>query len=562
MASKPYSSAEVGPLIWKPALETEPDVVSNLLTAAGELREYLRAAMLRPRASPAKVAMGIAVLDIWRLITDDMERLHGEVDSASTAAVASLGVATSGHVSDADGLGAIVRACRQRIEASMDPGSQWERVWQRAEEIGRDIGFLLEIEAVRAERLWTALIAFAAPDSRIHLRAASPKALASLLVIESKIQATGVDMLEAIKFELTTAESVVEVNYSKAKREQAHAQEAYNMGPDGARLVQVWFGTNREPKSRQQPDSAYTNRLAIGELFYGVCQVNIPKVEDPVGGLTPYLSAWLRLGDRRGRPRVNNYFRFNNAGEFLNALGNETAKAPSERTGLVFLHGFATSFTAAATTAARISLNIKHQGPTAMFTWASKGRMDAYRHDEDIVDRSREELIKFLTTLTVHAGLEHVDVVVHSLGNRLFLRSLIDWFKRAAPDTIPLRNIYLGAPDVDQQEFQKHASLYALAGAKTTLYGSNSDTALLASKILHQGTSRAGMMPPNKTYSNIDTIETSRIDPSRLRHAYIVDAPAIRADIFNIQNGILHPSKRANINSAGSHFVPDYWRLS
>jgi esterase/lipase superfamily enzyme len=553
---------EVGSLIRMPALEHEPGVLADLMLAAGELREYLRKAMLRPRASTAKVAMGIAVLDIWRQTTD-MESRHSEIDGAVTAAVASLGVATSGDVSDSDELGDIVRACRKRIEASIAPDSRWERIWQRAEAIGRDIGFRIDLEAARAERLWTALIAFSAPDAGIDLRAASPEALSSLLVVESKIRATGDAILAAVKSDCSTPDTAVEVGGSDDRRMQADHQRVGHVEPeDEASRVMVWFGTNREPASRHQPDSSYTNRLANGELFYGVCHVNVPKVEEPGGGPGPYISAWLQLGDRRGRLRVERYFRFSGEIEFLNALQEETAKAPTERTGLIFLHGYATNFTAAATAAARISLGIKHQGPTAMFSWASKGTKHAYRHDETVVEQSRQQLTAFLKTLTMRAGLEQIDVVVHSLGNRLFLRSLIDWFKGPAPGNVPFRNIYLGAPDVDQHEFQNHAGVYAVAGERTTLYGSNSDSALLASRILHRGTWRAGMTPPAATYLHIDTIETSGGDPSRLRHAYVIDAPAIRADIFSIQKGIHQPSKRANINPAGSTHAPDYWLLS
>jgi hypothetical protein len=386
----------------------------------------------------------------------------------------------------------------------------------------------------------------------------------SLISVEKRIKATTFNALNSIKAGLATPqptyplpEAIVEEETSIPEWMALEDAEP----DDGAKRVRVWFGTNREPASRTDPRSTYTNRLAIGKLFYGVCQVNIPRMDEPSGGPLPFASAWLKIGTRYGRPRVESCFSFGGPDEFLSALDVDMAQAQSERTGLVFIHGYATNFTDAATAAARFSLNVKHQGPTAMFTWASRGRTWAYRHDEGVVEQSRQQLIDFLATLSTRAGLEHIDIVVHSLGNRLFLRSLIDWFSGSPPSSVPLRNLYLGAPDIDQPEFIRDAGVYARAGTKTTLYSSTSDTALLASLIVHRSVPRVGLMPPVVTARDIDTIETSGVDFSTVRHAYVLDSSSIRADIFNVQNGALDPAIRANIHSAGSSLIPDYWRI-
>lgn len=590
MADGGYRRADVAPLL-EQAERPEParEGAASLVAAAWELREYLSTAAGRPRASREKVAMGLAVLDIWNGSSDT----EGGADpGVVTAATASLLAATARIGAPSGEASEIAANVRNRIAESFNGDEAWATVSSLADGIGDATGFRVDVEAARAERLWGALLAFAADDSSLVLGPADPGAPRSLASIRARIRATGPRDLDEVKAEFASETGPAA---PPAERRPWYPTDLYDAPPPlhgapplaeppppaesprplppdweqlgdsdpdaGAQRVRVWFGTNRQPLSRSDPGSAYSNRLAPDELFYGVCQVNVPRVEDATGGLFAFLSAWLRRGSPRGRATVERYLRFDGAEAFAHALQGEAARNSSERTGLVFLHGYATSFADAATTAAGISLSIKHRGPTAMFTWASRGTKTAYRHDERVVDQSRRQLTDFLGTLTERAGLEHVDIIVHSLGNRLFLRALGDWFTSGGPSKAPLRHIYLGAPDIDQPEFLKGAGVYARAGAKTTLYGSDSDSALLASRAMHRGVPRVGLMPPVTTVPDVDTIETSRVDVSRLRHAYITEAPAIRSDIFSVQDGKYDPAARPNVHLVGAGLPLPYWRF-
>jgi esterase/lipase superfamily enzyme len=514
----------------------------------------------------------MAVLDMWRAMNE------GEVGSSTlgsraiSASVASLGAATSLLSPESDGANEIVSKSRERIEANLDPGSLWYKIWKKSSEIGQRIGFLLDSEAARADKLWDALIAFAAEDERVELGTAPEDIWDSLTLVDARIRATSMADLAAIRSGLGVVQSSHEGGQTSIRPpvdsilwDAAATKGWAELDPadlaDGAKRINVWFGTNREPYSRADPESGYSAALA-DQLFYGVCRLNVPRQEDLTGGLLPFISAWLRRGTPAGRLTVERYLRFDHRDDFIAQLQFELAQAGSERTGLVYVHGYANSFSDAAAAAARISLAVKHRGPTAMFSWASKGRRSAYRHDERVVEHSRDHLIEFLETICERAGLEHVDLVVHSLGNRLLLRSLVDWFTNSAPASVPLRNVFLGAPDVDQPEFVRHSKIYAAAAMKTTLYGSNSDSALLASRVIHGGVNRVGLMPPVITTADIDTIETSKVDLSRIRHAYIIDASAIRADIHSVQNGTHDPALRANLQAASSGLIPDFWRMT
>jgi len=77
-----YVLAEAKLLINEPVRERSSAVAYDLLAAANELRRYLRISMLRPGASESKIAVGIAVLDIWHLL----DNLGQEIDGAPAAA--------------------------------------------------------------------------------------------------------------------------------------------------------------------------------------------------------------------------------------------------------------------------------------------------------------------------------------------------------------------------------------------------------------------------------------------------------------------------------------------
>ena len=542
---------------------------TTLLTLGSGIREYLRAASGRALASPAKVALTVAVLDLWAGFSD----LSGEAVTEAhveAAALITIGAATATLGRSDDEAGEIVALARGRVERAIGDHADWQELWSMSDELGRQIGFRIDVDGARAERVWRALLEFAADESPIQLDAPPPRISALLRTVQARSRATLSPALAAIKSAWPAPSDGAWPTPSGGgaasgihPEEPAEPWELQECGdPDeGAQRLRVWFGTNRGPTVRGDITSGYTNALAPDELLYGHCLVNVPAMHDATGGFRRFVSGWLRRGTPHGgQASVEAYFRFADDADFTQALQGELAHADNERTALVFIHGYNTSFAKAATTAAQLSVNVKHRGPTAMFSWASRAKLRSYRHDERMVDVSRPQLIQFLQTLTSIVELDHVDLVVRSLGNRLFLQSLIDWFQHGAAPAIPLRNLFLGAPDVAQTDFHTHAAVYAQAAQKTTLYGSDSDSALLLSKAFHQST-RVGLMPPPTVAAGVDTIETSAIDVSALRHNGIVRAAAVQSDIFSVQKGVHDPNARPNLRRVSVGSSLPYWRF-
>lgn len=323
-------------------------------------------------------------------------------------------------------------------------------------------------------------------------------------------------------------------------------------------MIKVWYGTNRAPVSSPTKSIEYTTKLD-DRLHYGQCRVCVPQVPDASGGMGNFIRSWVKIGNKRKSSKVDQINQAYNSIEFISDLQGEILKSNSDSTALVYVHGYNNSFREAAITAAEFSLAIKYPGITAFFSWPSSAKIRNYQQDEAIVSQSDDQLLEFLLTLMSTPSLEAIDVIVHSLGNRLFLDSITTWVQKIKPSIIPLRNVYLGAPDVDARDFKLRSTMFSRVAQKTTLYASKSDSALLASHVFNKGTDRVGFVPPIFVDSSMDTIEASAANSSRLGHNYLINSMGVRSDIFNIQSGHVDPNTRPNLRSSPGS---DYWIFS
>ena len=575
MAVTPYNAENVISLL-APIHPPEELNQNNVLVAtAWEILKYLRASTKRARPSTHKIAMTIAVSEIWALLRESSSW------NPETCAIAIISAATNQSVSDGDDSTAIIAEARSRFTKSLEGRSGWRKLWNQAGLIGKAAGFRLEVEAAQAQLLWERLLVFAADANNISL-AESPPTKNDLSLIRDRISATTTKQLTEIHSVYTAMSPVASESLSKiALRTAAPPEQPDPVAPDmesapwsqlppsqedsDAHRIRVWFGTNREPRSPSDPNSIFSNRLS-DSLRYGLCTVNVSKVPDATGGVQKFILSLLRIGNPKRASKVDRYYTFKNKTEFLAGLNSETSANPDARKGLLYVHGFNTNFEQAAIAAAEFSIAIKHSGPTAMFSWASAGNLFKYKQDSDTVDKSRHHLVEFLEAFTNQAGLDSVDIVAHSMGNQLVLRALKDWVKNSSPANPPIRNIYLGAPDIAQDEFTKKSPYLKKMVQKATLYISDSDSALVLSRLKNKNP-RAGLMPPLTLVPAVDTIETSNIDTSRLRHAYITEAVALRSDVFCVQEGKLDPNLRPNLDTVKTSPAPslpapqEYWRF-
>ena len=177
-------------------------------------------------------------------------------------------------------------------------------------------------------------------------------------------------------------------------------------GHNGAqpREVTIWYGTNRRPQSDlgylygSEPDD---------DLHLGSCVVQVP-VSVPVGR--------TRARRTRGTVGPRQYVVARNQLMDADIYVSRLRAALSEhdignRSILLYIHGYRTHFTEAATRAAQLHSDLNNPGQMAFFSWPSCGTASGYFADEDNVQHAERYLLQFLGLLYRNTGAEKVNVI-------------------------------------------------------------------------------------------------------------------------------------------------------
>ncbi len=568
-----------------------------LLNVAAEITNYLYGAVSRPSPTPNLTLMTLAVSDIWRLVPPQGgNEAEGQLIAAGAvlAATAVLPDEDDPDAGDQDLKALILKEAHQKVAGMLGTNERFQPWWQAAQEIGRAANFSLATDAARARRLWDALLWFVALDTEVLDIDPGRLGTAELRNIRSKVSETQLAGGKQIGEELTAAttsppiptvdtfELVTEVqgvgptDGDSFMRRQVSDEDFAPLEDDMEDLevalaeekvvppkgVRVWFGTNRTFRTTASNDIVFGTTMAES-VTYGHCWVDVPEVPDASKEGWRRFLKWLTksTGKKRGSKRGQTTI-FKAPDEFVRALRDDVSAGATSC--LIYVHGYNNSFDDAAIDIAEMAVAVKHRGPTAMFSWASKNRTLKYLADRKTVARSVQHFLAFLRTVHQGAGELPLDVMIHSLGNELFLRAL-----EASIDTnegFPfLRNLYFGAPDLAQQDLLKNAERVRACARKRTLYLASFDTPLRASQIL-SGEPRAGELPAVLDAESFDTIDASYADSSPFGHGYIMNSLGLRSDIWAVQFGKDNPDDRPNIElvnrdvvSAAGRQKGTYW---
>lgn len=438
--------------------------------------------------------------------------------------------------------------------------------------------FTVEVELYRVQSFWNSLVAFSTSEYYPEYTQIPSSITRSIDEVCHRLQATNMDI------DVTVSKlSENEIRFQKLSDTNFCAERTPNtltpeligqirqlMEPDidEDRLRPVWYGTSRAATGylvSEQGDSGlpvknYGAKFDRHKSHFGVCLVEIPKTTITKTTIGEQLRKLItRVPTKLKQAQVKAVYEFSTKEDFKIFLKEENVqkKEKPHRTGLVFLHGFNNTFLDAVEVAAEMAESIKHKGHVAIFSWASRDNILRYGDDRKDITRNKESLREFLEVFANECELDSVDIIVHSLGNTLFIRSL----EELADSGIKFSKIILAAPDIYTTEYKSLAQRYSLVGEHVTLYNSHDDHALFAGT-MRDGRPRAGTAPPIETFGWIDSIETGQTDTSRLGHSYIYDSPTIKSDVAQIRNGSIDPDTRPNIFRANSAFEVDYWCFS
>ena len=201
------------------------------------------------------------------------------------------------------------------------------------------------------------------------------------------------------------------------------------------------------------------------------------------------------------------------------------------------------------------------EGVTALFSWPSKGDVIDYPSDEATIQASEPFLEEFLRELASKSGAEEVHILAHSMGNRGLLRVMERLSNDQSFNHVGIfGQIFLAAPDVDNDVFSQLARAYPQMSKRTTLYISSKDRALKSSGIIHDYP-RVGFFPPITVIPGIDTINVSEIDLTILGHSYFAEASTVLTDMHQLLHFDADPWERARLHETFTSKNERLWEI-
>jgi esterase/lipase superfamily enzyme len=295
--------------------------------------------------------------------------------------------------------------------------------------------------------------------------------------------------------------------------------------------VPVFYATTRKKESSSKPDEMFAASRA--KTQYGVSWVSIPRSHE-AGELEAPSIFTLTFSEDPEKHVVLLEVNPKPKERWYTDLKASIADGGLDQA-FVFIHGYNVTFTDASRRTAQIKYDLGFAGPAVLFSWPSHGKTSLYLADEANAEWSVPQFAEFLVELRKRTGSTTIHLIAHSLGNRVLSRAMerIDLDATVKPKP-KFSQVVLAAPDMDADLFREQLAPRMLKLARgITLYGSNDDRAILASKKAHQ-IARAGEGGENlPIIPGIQSIDVTGLDTSFLAHSYI-GAVSVLGDVAQI----------------------------
>ncbi len=302
--------------------------------------------------------------------------------------------------------------------------------------------------------------------------------------------------------------------------------------------VRVFYATDRKPAGE-----TFGGERGEG-LRYGSVFVSVPR--NHVIGAIEKPSIWrLEFSPDPRRHMVITRRAALGHDAFFGAL-RDTLQRSGSRASFVFVHGYNVSFDDAARRTAQITYDLDFTGAPVFYSWPSQASVQGYTVDENNVEWSQHNLKGFLLEHAQRSGAEDIYLIAHSMGNRALTRAVTQLFLEHPEMRHRFKEIILTAPDIDADVFRRDIAPKLAAGCdKVTLYVSDGDVALLASKKVHGDYVRAGDARDGiVTVEGIETVDASGLDTSFLEHSYFAETNSVLADLRRLVREGLRAAQR------------------
>ncbi|MFO7444935.1 MAG: alpha/beta hydrolase [Ignavibacteriaceae bacterium] len=321
--------------------------------------------------------------------------------------------------------------------------------------------------------------------------------------------------------------------------------EALSEKEDTGGEVSLFYGTNRNITGSPDLNNYFGDKLS--ELKYGKCRVSIPRGHIAGELERPFSFLIIKLKENEKKHIVLKDIIETDEQEFLSNFSEDLNRF-YEKSAMIFIHGYNTSFAEAARRAAQIAYDIPFYGNPGFFSWPSCGTLLSYFKDIECADASINYLQEFIEKILLNTNIEKLHLIAHSMGNRIMAVSLTNLLNKSElkEKLKIIRQIILAAPDIDQNVFRNNILPHFInIGEGRTLYSSDKDKALHLSEELRLGLCRLGDAGESLFISpGLDTVDASNVKSSASGHAYIFDTKELLSDLYYLLHKGFNPKDR------------------
>lgn len=331
--------------------------------------------------------------------------------------------------------------------------------------------------------------------------------------------------------EVSITKSIKPINWGDAQTDNLNLQAP---PPDDYTCVNIYWGTNRasDIKMEVYEFTDERNNQTEEQLRVGRSYITIPKSHET--GVIERPEKWLGVF-KRGKENDSKHIVIHGS-ELMNKNDWLTAFASghSQDEALLFIHGYNCSFNDALYRAAQLKYDLKFNGPTFSFNWASRAKVVKYNSDEETIKWSKHHLEEMIDLILSSNQINKLHIVAHSMGNR----ALVDLVDKWSTGKNKIHTLILAAPDVDVDVIKSIESNFSYYH-NVTLYSSDSDMAVALSSIVHDNR-RAGNSSPPCVFNNIQTVDASSIKRPifSLGHSYFADTMKVFTDMYYLLKNI------------------------
>ncbi|KQT50882.1 esterase [Aureimonas sp. Leaf454] len=163
---------------------------------------------------------------------------------------------------------------------------------------------------------------------------------------------------------------------------------------------------------------------------------------------------------------------------------------------LVFVHGFNNTYEDAVFRYAQIVHDSGAEVTPIMFTWPSRAKLRDYNYDKESTNYSRTAFENTLRYLARDPSVKDITVLAHSMGTWLAMESLRQMAIRDGRVDPKIVNVILASPDIDVDVFARQFVELNEPRPKFTIFVSQDDRALAASRLISGNVDRLGRIDP------------------------------------------------------------------